>query len=197
MSRFVPSQQHHEAEPMHKSTIGQRVIRLYLIVAMIFGISTIEKVSAQTRVYSLPSIGLFYFATSRGTNGPPAPSCPFSPDDVPVYLVSTSPDRYLIDDSNVEPMLSTTSSEESESESAPPAYGSNDFWIELSVTNGLATPIVHGTVSNYYYQVETNLDLAIWHHWTPGEICRTQTERTQCISAHCRPRTSRRSSFAR
>jgi hypothetical protein len=124
---------------------------------------------AQTRVYSVPKMGLFYFATSRGTNGPPAPSCPFSPTDVPVYLVGTSPDRYLIDDTGLERPLTTTGSE-SESEPSGPTYGTNDFWIELSVTNGLATPIVHGVQSNYFYQVETNLDLAIWHHWTPGEI---------------------------
>src|SRR5205823_3456409 len=117
--------------------------------------------------------GTFFTVQNRGTNGPPLPYCPFSPTDVPVYLVRSNPDWYLIDDTEAEwPLALTTSSQESENENEPefPSYGTNDFWIWLDVTNGVGTPIVHGTETNYFYQVETNLDLAIWHHWTPGEI---------------------------
>jgi hypothetical protein len=147
--------------------------KVYRAVPVTFALVMIgfipRSAQAQTRVYTVPQNGLFYFARVRGTNGPPAPSCPFSPADVPVYLVGTNPDRYLIDDTQVEPPIDTTGGE-GQNVPAGRSYGPDDFHIELSATNGFATPIVYGTESNYFYQVETNLDLAIWHHWTPGEI---------------------------
>ena len=154
------------------------------------------------RVYSVPPVGTFFTVQNGGTNGAPLPYCPYSPTDVPVYQIDSSPARYLIDDSAVDLSALFTESEsasmDSDSYAFPSfaSYGSNDFYISLAVTNGIGTPIVHGAVSNYFYQIETNLDLAIWHYWTPGELLQ-DTDGTNAMYFSSLPVTNQPQEFFR
>jgi hypothetical protein len=114
------------------------------------------------------------FGTYYSMQRPGHPPLPYNPfPDLPVSWLSNN--TFAVDDRKVdyevyEAALTLSAEYEAESESFSPlaayaSYGSNVLWIEiLTVTNNFAYLTLHGTKSNYWYQLlsKPTLDPGQW-----------------------------------
>jgi hypothetical protein len=121
-----------------------------------------------------PQTGTFYRMLGPG----PLPFNRFP--ELPLYVVDSSKNIFLIDDRSVDydalnaKMLAEAPKSHSEEPMNGPAYDypTNVLWIELYAydpTNALAYLTLHNTRSNYYYQLLSKLDLND-AEWTRRQI---------------------------
>jgi hypothetical protein len=134
------------------------------------------------RVWTPPLTGSYFSLQSGGTNFPPTPFLPYDPIQIPVYSLNGS-NSFIYDDSEVQNWQMSESNPPIPGEGGgglgtnniPPAYsnyGSNDLWLEITITNTPADFVfltLHGTTSTNFYQLQSKTNLG-QSNWSFGQI---------------------------
>jgi hypothetical protein len=170
---------------------AKAVLKTAALMLMLMALQKPSTCSAQNygeRYWTLPAHGTFFFVLMGGTNGPPSPFCPYDPADVPVYLLSSSNQWFLIDDSEIPVPSVPDPPGEGEGggggvESVPYSYGPADFYLTIEGTDdSRAYLTAHGTTNGLTYELFSRTNVGV-PPWIPEQLFIGESNETPVVNA--------------